>query len=244
MAVEVIDQTRLPHEFVIGALATLEEAAEAIATMLVRGAPLIGATAAYGIALAMRADASDAGLDARLDACSAHAADRGQPALGARRACARRAATLPRRRSARRRLRGGGRDLPTRTSRAAARIGEHGAALIRELAARKQPAEPVNILTHCNAGWLATVDWGTALRRSTWRTTPASRSMSGSTRRGRATRAPRSPPGSSARTACRTRVIADNAGGHLMQHGQVDLASSAPTARPRAATSATRSAPT
>ena len=84
-------------------------------------------------------------------------------------------------------------------------IGRHGLKLIEEIAARKKPGERVNVLTHCNAGWLATVDVGTATAPIyTWRTTTVSRSMSGSTRRARATRAPRSPPGSSASTACRT----------------------------------------
>ena len=83
-------------------------------------------------------------------------------------------------------------------------IGRHGLKLIEDIAARKN-GEPVNVLTHCNAGWLATVDW----RHRDRADLPGARqghraSMSGSTRRGRATRALRSPPGSSASTACRT----------------------------------------
>ena len=84
-------------------------------------------------------------------------------------------------------------------------IGRHGLKLIEDDRRAKKPGEPVNVLTHCNAGWLATVDCGHRDRADlSRRTTRACRSMSGSTRRGRATRAPRSPPGSSASTACRT----------------------------------------
>ncbi len=84
-SVGAIDQRRLPHEFIVARLTTLEAAADAIRTMLVRGAPLIGATAAYGMALAMRADASDAAIDAGLQDADRNTADRDQPALGARR---------------------------------------------------------------------------------------------------------------------------------------------------------------
>ncbi len=117
----------------------------------------------------------------------------------------------------------GGRDLPTRTSPCCRAIGEHGAALIREIAARKarragQHPHPLQrrLARDRRLGHGAGADLRRARRRH-------ASSMSGSTRRGRATRARRSPPASSARTACRTRSIADNAGGHLMQHGQVDL---------------------
>ena len=202
--VEIIDQTPLPHEFVIVRLRTLEDAARAIETMQVRGAPLIGATAAYGICLAMRADAPTRRSTRRAPPAR-DAADRGQPALGAgrraRRSCAPAAASarLAARLSPRRR------DLADEDVAICRAIGEHGLPLIREAGRAKPPGEPVNVLTHCNAGWLATVDWGTALAPSTRRRTPASRSMSGSTRRGRATRAPRSPRGSWASTASRTR---------------------------------------
>jgi methylthioribose-1-phosphate isomerase len=159
-AVAVIDQTRLPFEFATLELKTSEEAAHAIKTMIVRGAPLIGATAAYGVALAMREDASDENLD---------------------RACELLIATRPTAVNlgwALERMRGALRNRP-RSERAALawkeaaaicdedvetcrRIGEHGLKIIRELAANKKGA-PLNVLTHCNAGWLACVDWGTAL---------------------------------------------------------------------------------
>src|SRR5690606_37376337 len=70
-AVSIIDQTKLPHAFVLARLQTLADAAQAIRAMLVRGAPLIGATAAYGVWLAMRADASDAALEGAIDTLAA-----------------------------------------------------------------------------------------------------------------------------------------------------------------------------
>ena len=85
------------------------------------------------------------------------------------------------------------------------RIGEHGLKIIRDIAARKAPGEPVKVLTHCNAGWLACVDWGTATSPIYQAHDAGIPCMSGSTRRGRATRARRSPRLSSAATACRTR---------------------------------------
>jgi methylthioribose-1-phosphate isomerase len=159
-SVGAIDQRRLPHEFIVARLRNCDDAAEAIRSMLVRGAPLIGATAAYGMALAMRTDSSDAALD---------------------RASAMLAATRPTAinlKWALDELRFALRPLPPaqRTAAAYARagaiaeqdvainqgIGQHGLALIRAVAAAKKPGERVNVLTHCNAGWLATVDWGTA----------------------------------------------------------------------------------
>src|SRR6478672_9306304 len=159
--VEIIDQTRLPHELVIVVLQTLDDAAQAIATMQVRGAPLIGATAAYGMALAAADDPSDRGLDA---AASKLAATR-PTAVNLRWALAelkralcevpeniRFAAALSRA--------GEIADADVEINRA---IGEHGAALITQARERKRGTGRVEILTHCNAGWLATVDWGTAL---------------------------------------------------------------------------------
>lgn len=159
--VRVIDQTRLPFHFETVRLATAEEAVHAIRHMTVRGAPLIGATAAYGVALALRSDASDAALEQALVLLGATR----PTAVNLHWALAR----------MRRRLI----DLPEAERVAAAyaeaaaicdedvalcrAIGEHGLGVIREIAARKPVGEPVNILTHCNAGWLATVDWGTAL---------------------------------------------------------------------------------
>ncbi|MEM7644523.1 MAG: S-methyl-5-thioribose-1-phosphate isomerase, partial [Pseudomonadota bacterium] len=157
-AVGIIDQTKLPHIYETVELRTLEDAARAIADMLVRGAPLIGATAAYGMALAIEGDASDARLGRAYDILHATrptainlrwALDEMMAALkplpeGQRADAAwRRAAEIA--------------DEDVEICRM---IGVHGLELIRDIAAKKEG--PVNVLTHCNAGWLATVDWGTA----------------------------------------------------------------------------------
>ena len=155
-SVSAIDQRHLPHQFVVARLTTCDAAADAIRSMLVRGAPLIGATAAYGVALAMRADPSDAALD---QACGILLATR-PTAINLKWALDEMRSLL--------------RPLPPsqRTAVAYARateiaeqdiainqgIGRHGLALIEAVAATKRPGERVNVLTHCNAGWLATVD--------------------------------------------------------------------------------------
>ena len=159
-SIDIIDQTRLPHEFVIANLQPLDDACHAIADMQVRGAPLIGATAAYGFYLAMRVDASDRGMEQAYEQLYATrptavnlrwALDRLRDALlplspESRTAAAfDEAATIV--------------ALDVDTNHA---IGQHGLQLIKKIAANKAAGEPVNILTHCNAGWLATVDWGTA----------------------------------------------------------------------------------
>src|SRR5829696_4877644 len=186
-AVCVIDQTRLPFAFEVRRLATMEDAAEAISTMIVRGAT-------------------------RPTAVNLHWA------------LERMARTL-------RPLRAGERAARAFAAAAAIcdedvaccrSIGEHGAALIGEVAARKR-GEPVDILTHCNAGWLATVDWGTALapiyvahdegvKLHVWvdETRPRNQGAALTAYELGAHGVPHT-------------VVADNAGGHLMQHGRVDL---------------------
>ena len=158
-SVGVIDQTLLPHRFAAVRLATLEDIAQAITTMQVRGAPLIGAAAAYGLWLALRADASDEALDkayARLMGTRPTAINlkwaldeilavvRNRPRAERPAAALRRASEIA--------------DEDVATNQA---IGGHGVAVIEEIATGKK-GEPVNVLTQCNAGWLATVDWGTA----------------------------------------------------------------------------------
>lgn len=218
-AVRIIDQTRLPHEFVVVTLATLEEAATAIRDMWVRGAPLIGATAAYGVAIAMREDASDAGL-----ARAHEVLVRTRPtAVNLRWALEEMARfLLPLAPSARadaamaRAAEIADEDVAINSS-----IGEHGLGIIRAIAERKGGV--VNILTHCNAGWLATVDWGTA-------TAPIYKAhLAGiavhvwvdETR-------PRNQGAhltawEMASHGISHKLIVDNAGGHLMQHGEVDM---------------------
>ncbi|KAA0597760.1 methylthioribose-1-phosphate isomerase [Azospirillum lipoferum] len=219
--VAIIDQTRLPHDFAVVRLTSLEEAAHAIRAMLVRGAPLIGAAAAYGVALALRADPSDRGLE---QACATLLATR-PTAVNLRWALERmRALLAPLPESQR---------VEVAEAEAAAiadedveinrSIGQHGATLIRAAAARKAPGEPVNVLTHCNAGWLATVDWGTALAPvyaafeqgiplHVWvdETRPRNQGASLTAWELKHHGIPHT-------------VIADNVGGHLMQHGKVDL---------------------
>jgi len=220
-AVAIIDQTRLPHDFAVVRLTSLEEAAHAIRAMLVRGAPLIGAAAAYGVALAMRTDASGHGLD---QACATLLATR-PTAVNLRWALERmrsRLAPLPesQRVGAAEAEAAAIADEDVEINRS---IGLHGAALIRAAAARKAPGEPVNVLTHCNAGWLATVDWGTALAPvyaafeqgiplHVWvdETRPRNQGASLTAWELKQHGVPHT-------------VIADNVGGHLMQHSKVDL---------------------
>jgi len=218
-SVRVIDQSRLPFEFVTLDLATLDDAAQAIRRMVVRGAPLIGATAAYGVALALRHESTDARLDeaaglllaTRPTAVDlAWAVDRMRSRLeslapGERAAAAWHEAALIC-------------DTSVEQCRA---IGGHGLGIVRDLAAKA--GRRINILTHCNAGWLAAVDWGTALAPlymaheagidlHVWvdETRPRNQGAALTAFELGAHGIPHT-------------VIADNLGGHLMQRGQVDL---------------------
>src|SRR5690348_3595251 len=157
--VRVIDQSRLPFELVTLDLTTLEDAAHAIKNMVVRGAPLIGATAAYGLALALRTDASDR----RIEEASRTLRATRPTAVNLAWALARvRSVIAPlaagQRFEAAFREAGGICEAEVEQCRS---IGVHGLEIIRQLA--KSSARRVNILTHCNAGWLASVDWGMAL---------------------------------------------------------------------------------
>jgi methylthioribose-1-phosphate isomerase len=219
VTVEVIDQTRLPHQVWIKQLTSLAQAADAIRTMVVRGAPLIGVTAAYGLALAMREDASDEGIARAVETLAATR----PTAVNLRWALDRMAAALTRpevndRVAAAYRLASEMADEDVATCRA---IGEHGAELIRE--AHERTGRVVNVLTHCNAGWLATVDWGTALAPiyvahdagvpiHVWVDETRPRNQ------GAALTAFELGQHGVAHT-----ILADNAGGHMMQHGRVDL---------------------
>ncbi|CAN5278864.1 S-methyl-5-thioribose-1-phosphate isomerase [soil metagenome] len=216
--VQAIDQTLLPHRFVIRDFTTLGDAEKAIRTMIVRGAPLIGAAAAYGMALAMVADPSDAGLERAYDVLLASrptavnlrwALDDLRTLLGplppGRRgeAAYRRAA-----------------EICDEDAEICRRIGENGLAVIERL---KPRGERINALTHCNAGWLATVDWGTALSPiyqahnagipiHVWVDETRPRNQGASL-----------TAWELAKHGVPHTVIADNAGGHLMQRGQVDF---------------------
>ena len=219
-AVEIIDQTLLPHKVAIVRLESLADAVRAIGSMQVRGAPLIGVTAAWGLTLALRADPSDAGLaDAR-----AHLAASRPTAVNLAWALdrvGRAVAPLLSRDRAEAAARMAG-EIAEEDVAACRAIGEHGAALIAAIADANGGA-PVNILTHCNAGWLAAVDWGTALAPIyvAQEQAIALHVWVDETRpRGQGAALPAFELG---QQGVAHTVIADNAGGHLMQHGRVDL---------------------
>jgi methylthioribose-1-phosphate isomerase len=218
-AVEIIDQTRLPHAVEIVRLTSLDGAVRAIASMQVRGAPLIGATAAWGLALALRADPSDAGLAGAVAALAASRPTAVNLAWALERVRALVAPSPPSDRADQAAIEA--QVIADEDVAMCRAIGEHGAALIEAIAERK--GGRVNILTHCNAGWLATVDWGTALSPiyvaqargfdlHVWVDETRPRNQ------GAALTAFELGQQGVAHT-----IIADNAGGHLMQHGKVDL---------------------
>ncbi|HJZ43474.1 MAG TPA: S-methyl-5-thioribose-1-phosphate isomerase, partial [Hyphomicrobiaceae bacterium] len=220
-SVEIIDQTKLPHALEIATLRTVEDAARAILTMQVRGAPLIGATAAYGVCLALSRDTSDEALDAAIGLLAAQrpTAVNLRWALEEMRHAVR---NLPRdRRLAAAYARAGEIcEADVENDRA---IGRHGVALIERVAARKKAGQPVNILTHCNAGWLACVDRGTAtapIYEAHDRGVPVHVWVDETRPRnqGAALTAFELGGHGVAHT-----IIVDNAGGHLMQRGLVDL---------------------
>ncbi len=220
-SIGAIDQTLLPHRFASVRLTTLAEAARAIKSMQVRGAPLIGAAAAYGACLALREDASDAALERACATLLATrptainlkwaldemmAAVRNRPREQRLAAAYRRAAEIA--------------DQDVAINRA---IGRHGLRLIEAIAANKPPGERVNVLTHCNAGWLATVDVGTAtapiytahdngLPVHVWVDETRPRNQGASL-----------TAWELGQHGVPHTVIVDNVGGHLMQHGKVDL---------------------
>jgi len=220
-SVEIVDQTLLPHRFVTRELRNLADAVEAIRSMRVRGAPLIGVTAAYGIGLQMREEPSDASLKRAIEDLLAT-----RP-------------TAVNLRWALEEMRSALNDVPpaAREERAYERateicdedvencraIGEHGFALIEALRERCTGPGPLNVLTHCNAGWLATVDWGTALAPvylahdrgipiHVWVDETRPRNQGASL-----------TAWELGQHGVPHTVIADNAGGHLMQRGDVDL---------------------
>lgn len=219
--VVIIDQTRLPHAFELVELTELSMFCTAIASMQVRGAPLIGATAAFGLAFALLENGDDDNgqqayrdlLETRPTAVNLRWAlervwravaelpppERGPAALAEAEAI---------------------RQLDIDTN---ARIGDHGLALLQQLAGRLPASRPLNILTHCNAGWLATIDWGTALA-PIYKAQASGLDVHVWVNETR----PRNQGASLTAWELRQQgiahtVIADNAAGHLMQQGEVDL---------------------
>ena len=221
-SVGAIDQRLLPHEFAVARLTSVEEAAEAIRNMLVRGAPLIGATAAYGVALAIRADASDAALDSayKLLIATRPTAINLKWALDEMQAVLRPLPPSARGEAAYKRAG----EIAEQDVGINREIGRHGLGLIEAIAAAKKPGETINILTHCNAGWLATVDWGTAtapiylahdrgVSVHVWVDETRPRNQGASL-----------TAWELGHHGVPHTVIPDNTGGHLMQHRMVDLA--------------------
>ncbi|GAA0549097.1 methylthioribose-1-phosphate isomerase [Rhizomicrobium palustre] len=217
--VEVIDQMKLPHVFETAVLKNAEDCAVAIKTMLVRGAPLIGATAAYGVAFAMKKDPSSKALVEAIDMLGAT-----RPTAVNLRWALRRMNSV---------LKGIGHEDRFAAAWAEAAkicdedvgtcrmIGVNAMPIFREIA--KKNGGKLNVLTHCNAGWLACVDWGTALAPMymahdegidihVWvdETRPRNQGASLSAYELGA-------------HGVKHTIIADNAGGHYMQHGMVDL---------------------
>jgi methylthioribose-1-phosphate isomerase len=219
--VGIIDQTKLPHELVIVALASLADAAHAIRAMLVRGAPLIGAAAAYGMALAMHEDPADLALEeaGRVLLATRPTAVNLRWALEEMRALLMPLAQEDRAAAAYARAH----DICKEDVAMNRALGRHGRAVIEAAARKKRSGEAVNVLTHCNAGWLATVDWGTALA-PIYAAQEAGISLHVWVDETR----PRNQGASLTawelgQQGISHTVIVDNAGGHLMQHGRVDL---------------------
>ena len=220
-SVDIIDQRWLPHEFRVVTLRTVDDVAVAIRDMWVRGAPLIGVAAAYGVAIAMRDDASDTALDTVWDTLheTRPTAINLKWALDEMRAFLRPLPTGERAAAAYRRAA----EIAEEDVELNRNIGLNGLKIIREIAARKKPGEPVNILTHCNAGWLATVDYGTA-------TAPIYLATEEGIKVHVYVDETRPRNQGAQLTAWELNghgvphtLIVDNAGGHLMQHGQVDM---------------------
>ncbi|MBV1905458.1 MAG: S-methyl-5-thioribose-1-phosphate isomerase [Pseudomonadales bacterium] len=217
----IIDQTRLPHDFSVLEIQSLDAAVGAIFNMQVRGAPLIGAMAAFGVYLAMQVDASDSGLSA---ACEKLLQTR-PTAVNLRWALdeVNRVLSLVKEQDRVSASLQFAEDLCMADIDMCASIGEHGLALIKTVYAKKPANGVVNILTHCNAGWLATVDWGTALA-PIYKAQAAGISVHVWVDETR----PRNQGAYLTTWELNNQGIAhtlivDNAGGHLMQHGLVDM---------------------
>ncbi|MCE0484279.1 MAG: S-methyl-5-thioribose-1-phosphate isomerase [Methylacidiphilales bacterium] len=220
-SIGVIDQRFLPHEFETLTLRTMEECAEAIRNMTVRGAPLIGATAAYGLCLALRDDPGDASL-----ASAYRRLHETRPTAINLKWALDQIATAVKQLPAAKRLEAAyarAAELCDEDVAVCEAIGRHGLKIFREVLAKKPSGSKLNVLTHCNAGWLACVDWGTALAPifmahdaglpvHVWvdETRPRNQGASLTAWELNQHGVPHT-------------VVVDNAGGHLMQHGLVDL---------------------
>jgi methylthioribose-1-phosphate isomerase len=223
-AVWVIDQTQLPHRFETRRLQSCAEAADAIATMVVRGAPLIGITGAYGLMLALQDDPGDGALATAFQRLEATRPTAVNLRWALERVRDRVAPLPPEQRAAAAREEAAA--IAEEDVAMCSAIGDHGLAVFRQVLDQRPAARqgtPLQVLTHCNAGWLATVDWGTALAPiykahraglpvHVWvdETRPRNQGASLTAYELGQEGIPHT-------------VIVDNAGGHLMQHGQVDV---------------------
>lgn len=220
--VGIIDQTLLPHRFETLRLQSSADAAHAIKSMQTRGAPLIGAVAAYGMALAAREDASDEGLDRAYNILLATR----PTAINLKWALDEMIAAMrnhPREERVAAAYRRAG-DIADEDAAMSASIGRHGLKLIEDIFARKKLGDRVNVLTHCNAGWLATVDHGTAtapIYAAHDRGIPIHVWVDETRPRNQGASLTAFELG---QHGVAHTVIPDNTGGHLMQHKQVDLA--------------------
>jgi methylthioribose-1-phosphate isomerase len=220
-SVFAIDQSKLPHKFEVVAWRFVEDAAQGIQSMVVRGAPLIGAAAAYGMALAMKANPSDESLQ--------HAYDllvRSRPTAVNLRWALDRMSGLLTRLSTSERTDAAYREalsIADEDAENCSLLGDHGLVLLREIWDRLDQKQPLQVLTHCNAGWLATVDWGTALAPvykafdagipvHVWVDETRPRNQGASL-----------TAWELSHHGVPHTLIADNTGGHLMQHGMIDL---------------------
>lgn len=220
-SVEIIDQTHLPHAFVVASLTAVGDVARAISTMMVRGAPLIGAAAAYGLSLQARLDPSETALESAYDRLLATrptafnlqwALDEVMEVI----------CQLPPERRAAAAYRRAAEICEADVANNSA-IGDHGLQLLRRAWDAKGGHGRLNVLTHCNAGWLAAVDWGTALAPvykaheagiplHVWVDETRPRNQGASI-----------TAWELGQHRVDHTVIVDNAGGHLMQNGLVDL---------------------
>ena len=218
-SVRIIDQTKLPWSLDFLRLTTVAEAAHAIRTMQVRGAPLIGAVAAYGMALAIRADASSAAMERAAEQLNAT-----RPTAINLRWATNRMLTRLRNTTQAERVRVAYEEaglIAEEDVEQNKAIGQHGAGLIRDV--HERTGRTARVLTHCNAGWLATVDWGTALApiyAAFEEGVPVEVWVDETRPRNQGAFLTAWELG---RHGVPHTVIADNAGGHLMQHGEVDL---------------------
>ncbi len=217
----IIDQTKLPYEFAIEKLKSLEDAAVAIKDMLVRGAPLIGATGAYGMALAMREDPNDENITRAHDRLIATRPTASNLAWALKQATtALESCPVSEREGAAYALAA---QICEEDVKTCHEIGQHGAEIMSRLWHERGKPEQLNVLTHCNAGWLATVDWGTALSAiyvahdngipvHVWVDETRPRNQGAGL-----------TAWELGKHGVPHTLIVDNAGGHLMQHGQVDM---------------------